>query len=105
MRKEMKTFTSTEQIKAWIKNKAKTKNVPANVILQNYMMERFLERMAASRFRDNFVLKGGFLIASMIGIDLRSTMDMDATIQGLSVMEMGSSKARDEFNDFLVEIL
>jgi predicted nucleotidyltransferase component of viral defense system len=87
VRKEMKAFTSTEQIKAWIKNMAKAKNVPANVILQNYMMERFLERMAASRYRNNFILKGGFLIASMIGIDLRSTMDMDATIQGLPVSE------------------
>jgi predicted nucleotidyltransferase component of viral defense system len=85
MKKEIKTFSSPDQIKAWIKNTAKQKNVPTNVILQNFMMERYLERVAASPYKDNFILKGGFLIASMIGIDLRSTMDMDTTIQGLPV--------------------
>jgi hypothetical protein len=49
------------------------------------MMERFLERVSASQYKDNFILKGGFLIAAMVGIDLRSTMDMDTTIKGIPV--------------------
>lgn len=57
----------------------------ANTVLQNYMMERFLERVSASQYKDNFILKGGFLIAAMVGIDLRSTMDMDTTIKGIPV--------------------
>lgn len=64
---------------------AKKNNLAANTVLQNYMMERFLERVAASRYRDNFILKGGFLIAAMVGIDARSTMDMDTTIKELPV--------------------
>jgi len=49
------------------------------------MMERFLERVAVYPYKDNFILKGGFLIAAMVGIDLRSTLDMDTTIKGLLV--------------------
>jgi len=73
------------QLKDWIKNMAKKNNLIANTVLQNYMMERFLERVSVSKYRDNFVLKGGFLIAAMVGIDMRSTMDMDTTIKGLPV--------------------
>lgn len=63
-------------------NMAKQNNLVANTVLQNYMMERFLERVSVSRYKDNFILKGGFLIAAMVGFDLRSTMDMDTTIKG-----------------------
>lgn len=61
----MKTAT---QIKDKIKNLAKDKNIDPLILSKNYMMERFLERIALSRFRDHFILKGGFLIASMVGI-------------------------------------
>lgn len=73
------------QLKAIIKNMAKSKNISAQIILQNYMMERLLERISLSGYQPNFILKGGFLIASMIGINTRATMDMDATIKGLQV--------------------
>lgn len=80
-------INSARQLKDWIKNEAVRNNLTANIILQNYMMERLLERIAMSKFRDNFILKGGFLIAAMIGIDLRTTMDMDTTIKGIAVDE------------------
>ena len=60
-------------------------NLVANTVLQNFMMERLLERISVSKYKDNFILKGGFLIAAMVGIDLRSTLDMDTTIKGLPV--------------------
>jgi len=78
------TINSPRQLKDWISNCAKREGVIANTLLQSFMMERLLERIAASSYRDNFILKGGFLIAAMIGIDMRSTMDMDTTIKGIS---------------------
>lgn len=75
------------QLKAIIKNVAREKNISASIVLQNYMLERFLERVSISRYRDNYIIKGGFLIASMVGLDSRATMDMDATIKGYPVNE------------------
>ena len=83
------TFTSATQLKDWIKNKSKQTGVPANVLLRNYMMEHLLERVSLSPYRENMILKGGFLIAAMVGIDRRSTMDMDATMKGLPVSREG----------------
>jgi N-acetylglucosamine kinase-like BadF-type ATPase len=76
---------SPRQLKDWINNIAKENNLVANTVLQNFMMERFLERIAVSKYKDNFILKGGFLIAAMVGINMRSTMDMDTTIKGIPV--------------------
>ena len=76
-------FTSATQLKDYIKNKSKQTGVNANVLLQNYMMERFLERVSLSDYKENMILKGGFLIAAMVGIGKRSTMDMDTTVKGL----------------------
>lgn len=75
------------QLKAIIKNIAKNKNISAALVLQNYMLEHFLERVSLSRYHDNYIIKGGFLIASMVGLDSRATMDMDATIKGYPVNE------------------
>ena len=55
--------------------------------MQNFMLERLLERISVSKYQHNFILKGGFLIAAMVGLDTRATMDMDATIKGLPVNE------------------
>lgn len=79
------TINSPKQLKDWISKMAKQNNLVANTVLQNYMMERFLERVSVSRYKDNFILKGGFLIAAMVGIDMRSTLDMDTTIKGIPV--------------------
>lgn len=75
------------QLKALLKNMAKQKNISAQLVLQNYMLERLLERVSISHYHDNFILKGGFLIAAMVGLDTRATMDMDATIKGYPVNE------------------
>lgn len=75
------------QLKAIIKKMAKERNISAQLVLQNYMLERLLERVSVSKYRDNFILKGGFLIAAMVGLDTRATMDMDATIKGYPVDE------------------
>lgn len=73
------------QLKAVIKNMAKQKHISAQIVLQNYMLERFLERISLSRYQPNFILKGGLLIAAIVGIDTRSTMDMDTTLKGMPV--------------------
>lgn len=75
------------QLKALIKNLSKEKNISAQLLLQNYMLERFLERISVSQYRNNYIIKGGFLIASLVGLDTRSTMDMDITIKGYPVAE------------------
>ena len=72
-------------LKAQIRNLAKKKNIKAQVLLQNYMFERFLERLSISKYKGNFVLKGGMLIATIVGIDIRSTMDLDTTLRGLPI--------------------
>lgn len=61
-------------LKAKIRNLAKEKDIPAQVILQNYMFERFLERLSKSNYKNNFIIRGGMLIAALVGIDNRSTM-------------------------------
>lgn len=75
------------QLKAIMRNLSKEKKVSAQLLLQNYMMERLLERVAQSKYTSNFIIKGGFLIAAMVGLDTRATMDIDATIKGYPVEE------------------
>jgi len=74
-------------LKARLRNLAREKGVKAQVLLQNFMFERFLARLAQSEYRDKFVLKGGTLIAAMVGLEQRSTMDLDATIRNLPMTE------------------
>jgi predicted nucleotidyltransferase component of viral defense system len=72
-------------LKAKIRNLANKKDMSAQVVLQNYMFERFLERLSKSTYKDKFILKGGILIAALVGIDNRATMDLDATIKNYSI--------------------
>ena len=76
-----------EQLKGAIRNIAKSRNLRSQEVLQMFMFERILERLAASEYRDNFILKGGLLISSMIGITERTTMDMDTTVRGINMTE------------------
>ena len=76
---------TARQLKDLIRNLSKTKSADAQVLMRNYMMERFLERISLSDYRDKFILKGGMLVAAMVGLDARSTMDMDATVKGTTV--------------------
>ena len=76
-----------EQLKGAICNLSSAKNLRPQEVLQMLLFERILERLAASRYRNNFILKGGLLISSMIGISERTTMDMDTTVRGLPMEE------------------
>ena len=82
-------FTSAAQLKDKLKNKSKDTGTHSTELLQNYILERFLERMSLSSYRENMILKGGFLIASMFGVDKRSTMDIDTTIKGIPINRKG----------------
>lgn len=73
------------QLKAFIKKKAAEKNISAQLVMQNYMLERLLERISLSKYKRNFILKGGFLISAIVGLDTRATMDLDTTIKGLTL--------------------
>ena len=63
------------QLKAKIRNMSGSDNDRARVLIRNYIMERFLERVALSPYRNNFILKGGMLVAAMVGLETRATMD------------------------------
>ncbi|MBO0410217.1 nucleotidyl transferase AbiEii/AbiGii toxin family protein [Enterococcus hulanensis] len=78
-------FKNAMSYKAKIKQLAKEKGVSARQVQQNYLIEIFLEKIAASKYKDNFIIKGGYLIGSLIGLDLRATMDLDATIKGFEL--------------------
>ena len=76
---------SARQLKDKIRNLASDKSADAQLLLRSYMMERFLERVAGSDYNRKFILKGGMLVTSMVGFEARSTMDIDATINGETV--------------------
>ena len=78
---------TAEQIKGAIRNISKEKGVNPNSLLQMCLFEGILEKLSKSKYRENFILKGGLLISSLIGVDMRSTMDMDTTIKGIPVNE------------------
>jgi predicted nucleotidyltransferase component of viral defense system len=86
------------QLKGWIKNKSKETGISANVLMQNYLMERLLERISLSPYREKIILKGGFLIAAMVGAEKRSTLDMDTTLKHMPVN-------REKIEDMLNQII
>ena len=73
------------QLKALVRNMSKGKSKTAQLLTRSYMMERFLERLSLSGYKDMIILKGGMLIASMVGVTARSTRDIDATVRGIEV--------------------
>lgn len=78
-------INTAKQLKDLIRNLSKKKSADAQILMRNYMMERFLERISFSKYQDRFILKGGMLVAAMVGLDARATMDIDATIKGADV--------------------
>lgn len=78
-------ITTSRQLKDLIRNLSRKKSADAQILMRNYMMERFLERISLSDYKDRFILKGGMLVAAMVGLDARSTMDLDATVKGTNV--------------------
>lgn len=87
-----------EQLKGQIRSFAEKRKLQPQEVLQMFLIERFLERLAKSSYKNNFILKGGFLISSMIGISERTTMDMDTTVTGINMEE-------DELERVIREIL
>ena len=75
-------ITTARQLKDLVRNLSKKKSADAQILMRNYMMERFLERISLSEYKNQFILKGGMLVAAMVGLDARATMDLDATIKG-----------------------
>lgn len=82
--------------KAKINNLSKEKKVAPQAVLQVYMLERLLERIAVSEYKDNFILKGGMLISAILGMSSRSTMDMDTTVKGFELTKENATKILDE---------
>ena len=83
-----------ESIKGKIRSMVEKKNLKSQEVLQIYFFERFLERISKSNYKNNFVIKGGFLISSLIGIENRTTMDMDTTIKGIPLKEEKNKRNR-----------
>lgn len=80
-------FSNTNSFKAKIKNIAREKGIPAQQVQQNYLIEKILKLISDSRYKDSFIVKGGFLIGQMIGLDKRTTMDLDVTLKGQPLSE------------------
>jgi predicted nucleotidyltransferase component of viral defense system len=76
---------TSRQLKALVRNLSKGNSAKAQTIIRNYVMERFLERLSLSRYHNNLILKGGTLVAAMVGLDNRSTMDVDTTVKGIDL--------------------
>ena len=87
---------SATAVKAKIKNKAGGSSDKSQIMLRIYLMERLLERVSLSRYRDNFVLKGGLLVSSLVGVDMRSTMDVDTIVKSLPLNKSSAQKILEE---------
>ena len=87
---------TARQLKALVRNMSKGNSAKAQVIIRNYVMERFLERLSLSNYRNNLILKGGTLVSAIVGLDNRSTMDMDATIKNLPLSEESALRIVEE---------
>lgn len=87
---------SATAVKAKIKNKAGGDSDKSQIMLRIYLMERLLERVSLSQYRDNFVLKGGLLVSSLVGVDMRSTMDVDTTVKSLPLNKRSAQKILEE---------
>lgn len=88
-----------EQIKGRIKSVAKQNKADARTLMRIYMMERFLERLAQSEYRDNFIIKGGILVTAMIGVAHRSTMDIDTSMKNLNLSAEDALRVVNQVKD------
>lgn len=86
------------QLKALVRNRSGGDSAKAQMIIRNYIMERLLERITLSKYKEHFILKGGMLISALVGLDNRSTMDMDTTMKNLPLTV-------DDVNNILEDII
>lgn len=117
------------QLKDKLKNISRKKNVDFNTLLRLYMYDRFIERLSVSKYKDNFILKGGFYLSTLFGVENRTTMDIDAAFRNgdftketivkmikeiisikindnakLSFLGIESIRGEDEYGGFRVDI-
>ena len=84
------------QLKAKIRNLSGGDNDRARMLIRNFVMERFLERVALSPYRNNFILKGGMLVAAVVGLETRATMDIDTTVRALPLTDENARKVVED---------
>ncbi|MBQ7437898.1 MAG: nucleotidyl transferase AbiEii/AbiGii toxin family protein [Oscillospiraceae bacterium] len=84
------------RLKAKIRNLSGGDSTKAQTLIRNFIMERFLERIALSQYRNNFILKGGMLVSSVVGLDMRATMDIDTTVKSLELSKENAVKIVEE---------
>lgn len=89
---------TSKRLKDLVRNMSKIKNTDPLILMRNYMIERFIERIAHSDYKDRFILKGGMLIAAMVGVETRSTMDIDATMKSTRISVASVDKIVAEIN-------
>jgi len=87
---------TSRHLKDLVRNMAKGNNTRSLLIMRNYVMERFLERLSLSAYRERLILKGGMLVSAIVGIDTRTTMDIDATMKGLGLTEESARKIAED---------
>ena len=95
---------TSEQIKGAIRNISKKTGVNPNSLLQMCLFEGILEKLSKSKYSENFILKGGLLISSLIGVDMRSTMDMDTTLRGIPLNEVSITKILNEILAIKIDV-
>ena len=94
---------TAKQLKDKVRNISHSNSEVAQALIRHFYMERFLERVSKSKYRDNFILKGGMLVASIIGANLRSTMDIDSSIRALPLNENDAKRIIEEIRKMLNE--
>ena len=96
-------ISSSRQLKDKVRNISDGNSNKASTLIRNFMMERFLERVSISSYRDNFILKGGMLVASIVGVDMRATMDIDTTVKALPLNEADVQRIIEEICNIPLE--
>ena len=94
---------TSKQLKDKVRNISHGDNQTAQMLIRNFIMERFLERVSISPYRNNFILKGGMLVASLVGIDTRATMDIDSMLKALPLNEEDAVRIVNEIIRIHVE--
>ena len=84
---------NTMQLKARVNSMAKEAGIPAQALMQSYLLERMLERLSRSKWRNNVIIKGGVLISSLVGVRSRTTMDLDTTVRGFALTHESAERA------------
>lgn len=98
-----KNIKNAQSLRQHVKNKAIETKLSSQIIMQNYMIERLLERISVSNYKCNFIIKGGVLLSSIMGIENRATMDLDATLKGMNLSKELTEKILSEILEINVD--